>query len=531
MTRTLLIGLDGATFHVLDPLTREIPGEGVVMPFMARVFAEGARARLRSTPNPLTPPAWVSLQTGRSPGNHGVFEFLRAEEKGDTIQFTLYDSRDVRTETIWSIASRQDRSVAALNFPITAPPRPVNGFVIPGFVPWRHLRRNVYPAELFDRLKKIPGFEPKELAWDFEQEEKALDDLGENETEQWIRYHLPREEQWYRIASRLLQDDSPDLMAIMFDGTDKIQHQAWPFLDPDLAGSNDSDWGRRMVSLCHEYFRRLDSYIEGLVELAGPDCQVFFASDHGFTASTETVRINAFLNQKGYLNWRQPDAANPGQWKGNWFKKVDWDHTVAYCRTAASNGIKIRVEQQPGDGGIPAAQYEQFRDRLIADLESLRDEATGERIIKEIYRREEIFAGPAMDQAPDVCMVLRDHGFVSILEGEPIVEPRPVPVGTHHPDGVFMAYGRGVRAGVEIDRCNVMDVAAVVLHSLGLPVPEDFEGRVPGDLFTEEALARNPVRKGEATRAVQEKSARSEDISEDEKAKILEQLQMLGYME
>ena len=104
--RTLFIGMDGATFTVLDDLVR--PGEGgPVMPFLAKIFADGTRCQLRSTPNPLTPPAWVSLMTGRTPGHHGVYDFVRAEERGENVFMTLYDARDCRVETIWSIASRQ----------------------------------------------------------------------------------------------------------------------------------------------------------------------------------------------------------------------------------------------------------------------------------------------------------------------------------------------------------------------------------------------------------------------------------------
>ena len=53
--RTLFIGLDGATFTVLNDLTKDTEG-GPVMPFVAKMFADGSRAKLRSTPNPLTPP-------------------------------------------------------------------------------------------------------------------------------------------------------------------------------------------------------------------------------------------------------------------------------------------------------------------------------------------------------------------------------------------------------------------------------------------------------------------------------------------
>jgi predicted AlkP superfamily phosphohydrolase/phosphomutase len=111
--------------------------------------------------------------TGRGPGHHGVFDFIRAEERAEDVFFTLYDSRDCRVETIWSIASRQGLKVAALNFPFTAPPpKDLNGFMVPGFIPWRHLRRNSAPHDLYDRLKAIPDFDAKELAWDFEQESR-----------------------------------------------------------------------------------------------------------------------------------------------------------------------------------------------------------------------------------------------------------------------------------------------------------------------------------------------------------------------
>ena len=183
MTKTLFIGLDGATFTVLDEMTSDLPGIGVTMPFLKKFLEKGARAKLRSTPNPLTPPAWVSIMTGRSPGNHGIFDFIRAEENRGKIYFTLYDSRDVKTETIWSIASRQDHSAVSLNFPITAPPRNINGSLVPGFVPWKHLRRNMVPPELYDRLQTLDDFNPKELAWDFDREKQALEALGEEGTE------------------------------------------------------------------------------------------------------------------------------------------------------------------------------------------------------------------------------------------------------------------------------------------------------------------------------------------------------------
>jgi predicted AlkP superfamily phosphohydrolase/phosphomutase len=529
--RTLFIGMDGATFTVLDDLTKSADGEPV-MPFLSRVFKGGVRAKLRSTPNPLTPPAWVSLMTGRGPGHHGVFDFIRAEERGDEVFFTLYDSRDCRVETIWSIASRQGKRVAALNFPFTAPPaKDLNGFIVPGFIPWRHLRRNSHPEDLYDRLKQIPDFNAQELAWDFEQEKQSGNELTDQEREDWVSYHLPREKQWFKVAEHLMKEEAPDLMAVLFDGVDKLQHQAWPYVDPALQQGELSGFHKRMRELSLGYFKQLDSFIESLVTAAGPDVQVFFASDHGFTASTEIVRINAYLAEKGYVHWKQLPEGDAGQRRDNsYFAYLDWTKTIAYCRTPSCNGITIRVARNPGETGIAPNEYEAVRNRLIRDLEDLKDPETGERIIAEIHKREDVFPGAAMKDAPDLLMVLRDFGFVSVKNVLPVVEKRHYPIGTHHPDGVFLAYGPGIEAGKMLGRRHITDVAATLLYSLGLEVPSDFEGVVPPAMFTAEHKTAHPVVIGAATQTGS-KDVHADAMGDDEKQKIMEQLQMLGYME
>lgn len=532
-TKTLFIGMDGCTFTVLDEMTRDLPGEGVTMPFMASLLQKGVRAKLRSTPNPLTPPAWTTIMTGVGPGRHNIFDFIRAEDKGGEVFWTLYDCRDIDSEMIWSIATRHGMKVAALNFPMTAPPpKDINGCVVPGFIPAKHLRRNTHPQSLFDRMKEeIPGFDPKELAWDFENEKQALEMLSDTDMENWVRYHLPREEQWFNIAKFILQNDKPDLMAVLFDGTDKIQHQAWQFLDPALMPKEPSEFYVRMRKVCREYFSNLDRYIQNLVEIAGPETQVFFASDHGFTATVEVLRINAYLEELGYLKWAVNDGSEHAiRREASDFANLDWAGTLAYCRTPSSNGIHIRVAEKEGDHGVPKKDYMRFREKLIEDLKKLRNE-DGEPVIVDVLKRDEWFQGPHMENACDLTLVLRDNGFVSIRNIKPVVMKRPNPAGTHHPDGVFLAYGKGISdTGKMAARRKIADVCPTLLHSLGIPVPSDFEGTVAESFFQDEYLMKHPVTTGAPTQKIGERAA-SEEIDDAEKKQILEQLQMLGYME
>ena len=63
--QTMLSGLDGATFKVLDPLM-----EDGTMPFLKKFISRGCRGELTSVTPPLTPPAWTSLATGCRPGTN-----------------------------------------------------------------------------------------------------------------------------------------------------------------------------------------------------------------------------------------------------------------------------------------------------------------------------------------------------------------------------------------------------------------------------------------------------------------------------
>lgn len=530
MTRTLFIGLDGATYTVLDQLTSE-GAEGVTMPFMREVMRRGRRSVLRSTPHPLTPPAWVSLVTGRSPGHHGVYDFVRFEDRGDEVFFTLYDARDIRKETIWSIASRNKRTLTSLNFPMMAPVSPVNGSLVPGFVSWKHLKMNVTPPELYGRLKNIEGFDARELAWDFERESLIGEMMTQAELESWVSGHMPREEQWFNIARTLLEEDSPDLFAVMFDGTDKLQHQVWHVLDPRRLAGGLSEDDRRLRAMTLGYFRTLDGYIRRLVEMAGPDAQVFFASDHGFTGSDYIFRVNRFLEEKGYLAWRPSDGSEADKRRdaAN-FANLQWTKTTAYCPTPSSNGIVIRTAKKAGDPGVQPGDYYRFRQRLMDDLMSIEHPEGGRPFIRDILLREEAFPGAARDMAPDLTLVLDDYGFVSVKNKAPFLERRPVVCGTHHPDGMFMAYGPGVAQG-EGAPIAIMDVAAVLLYSLGVPIPEDFEAQLPDDLFTRDHLRANAVRMGEATRPISEIGVPVGEMSDHDKSKILDQLRALGYLE
>jgi len=531
--RTLLIGIDGATFDVLDPLMRA--GD---MPFLASFLAQGVRANLRTIVPALTPPAWTSLMTGRKPGQHGVFDFFRMESE-ESRHIRFFTSRDVACDTIWSLASNAGLRVTSLNYPSMFPPPAVNGFVVPGWVPWKQLRLACWPSTLFDRLKTIPGFNARELAMDIKLEERATE--GSSNREEygpWIQLHTRREENWFGIFRHLTAESPSELTAVLFDGVDKLQHLCWRFIRPEDATPLNEEWELRVRELCLEYFRSLDRLIQRMVETVGPEANVFLASDHGFGPTYEVFHVNAWLEQKGYLGWSEaarssePNGALLGVGqvaRHTWM--LDWSKTKAFAATPTSNGIFIAVNRDGNSPGIPPTEYDAFRRRLIAELREVRDPASGEAIVTGIWTRDEAFQGPHGHLAPDLTLALRDGGLVGILPSERIISLRPSPGGAHRPVGIFGAKGPAIPQGVVAEEMSILDVAPVVLHSLGLPVPAEMQGRVPEDLFEAVAMAVTPALHKPRRIEPESMSPPAPTMSQEDEAAIIESMRQLGYLE
>jgi len=535
MNRTLLIGIDGATFSILDPLVQR-----GIMPFFAEFMAKGMRAELLSTPNPLTPPAWTSLVTGRTPGNHGIFDFLSPKETDNGIYMQLMSARDVQCETIWALVSRFGGRVAALNFPLTYPIQSVSGYVVPGLIPLRHLRRAIRPAGWYERLASLPGVDVRELAMDLDREKGGIQGLPSEEYGDWIRLHIRRERQWFEVLRSIMRTDPCDLTAVLFDGPDKIQHLAWRFVDPAYFPQSPTAWECEIRGLCFDYFRALDGYIEETVAMAGPDCHVFITSDHGFGASVEVFYLNVWLQQHGYLQWG--DSARPDTEEGIFARRMktqygllDWTRTVAYALTPSSNGIYIRVAQRPGQPGIPPEAYESFRTELVNKLLAFTDPESGEPVVKRVMTREKAFPGNHMHKAPDLTLVLRDHGFVSVLNAEAPLKRRSEPKGMHRPEGIFLAAGPGIKQNMSIPALSIIDVTPALLYSLGLPIPSDFEGRFPAETFADSFLWAFPPFYGEATKPIRSGFApelsRTPVMEPEQEEAVLSRLRALGYVE
>jgi arylsulfatase A-like enzyme len=93
-----------------------------------------------------------------------------------------------------------------------------------------------------------------------------------------------------------------------------------------------------------------------------------------------------------------------------------------------------------------------------------------------------------------------------------------------------LAEGPGVQAGKTLDGAKIIDVAPTILHLLGVPVPEDMDGRALVEILEGEAAG--DVAIGAAANGASDFNASSEgDYTADDKVVIAERLRALGYID
>jgi predicted AlkP superfamily phosphohydrolase/phosphomutase len=194
-------------------------------------------------------------------------------------------------------------------------------------------------------------------------------------------------------------------------------------------------------------------------------------------------------------------------------------------------GIEINLRGRQPQGVVsPGQEYEELRRSIVAGLRELTDPDTGERLVAEAGLREEVYSGPFVDLAPDIVCLFNEGYTGGPEHAGPLVAAARANAhrweATHRMDGVFIAAGPMVRPNARIAGANIVDVAPTVLYALGLPVPEDMDGRVLTEIFEPSFVEARPVLRGRPARRPRSRDA----LSPEETEQIMGQLRGLGYL-
>ncbi|MEA2487167.1 MAG: hypothetical protein QOF16_821, partial [Actinomycetota bacterium] len=198
MTKTLLLGLDGMTYNVLDPAF-----EAGHMPRYKALLERSASGVLTSTIPPYTPPGWTSIFTGVNPGRHGIFGFTLGHIQNPK---GLVSLDRVRVPAIWNAANAQGERIGLFNIPMTYPAPAVEGFAVSGMLTpeggGEKVRENfTYPDGLAHKIVSELGSYEIDIEVDYDQDWKSTD----------IIERLSKNLALKRKALHFLLDNDPDL--------------------------------------------------------------------------------------------------------------------------------------------------------------------------------------------------------------------------------------------------------------------------------------------------------------------------------
>lgn len=547
--KVIVLGIDGGTFDVLLPLARA--GH---MPNLRRVLEGGTRADLESTFSFLTAPAWTSFMTGKNPGKHDVFDFVRPYRKELAVEFNNYKS--IRARTLWSILSENGMRVCAINVPMTYPAPEVNGVIISGLGAPGTNEKAFFPGQLFTELQRELG--PYIL-------DVPLERYGPNDVRRFLDDLKACTRTRMKYITHLLEREEWDLFMAVLSGTDRIQHKLWDVLSGLAEGRGNGD-GRDISEGILEYFGMVDDVVGYLEKRLEDEDLLLMMSDHGFGSLDGELAINRWLEenrcfvplrgklalkkgirlartlQMGLLSRLSPASLerktkrmmeSTETAKKPRIDFIDWRKTKAFSATRTQQGITINLRGREPFGMVePGEEYESLRSMLIDSLRELGDPVTGRRMKNLVFRREEVYSGSYVGNAPDVVFLFDGGRIIATHQYGKNLFTRPTwktGNGMHRREGIFIAKGKDVTGGAELPLCSIMNVAPTILYHLGIAIPDDFDGKVIEGIYRNDFRARHEIR-FEKTRGHTEEGDDAVYSDEDKKV-IEEQLRGIGYME
>lgn len=498
MCKVCVIGIDGATFDIIEPLIKM--GE---LPNLEKLVSEGVHGNLASVYPPMTAPAWVSFATGRLPGKHGCIDFTMP---GDTLdEVKPISSQNIRGETFYKILEQHGKRCVLINLPCSYPPR-IKGVVLTSIL--TKAKNFIFPPTL---KEEIPELRKYEMIFDL---------LAEVRKSDIARFARRMHNIIFSCAKRLFKEIEWDFFFVMFYGVDMLQHRRYGEMISELKYESPN-W--------LTVFKQLDNYVGWFLRTAPKNTILLIISDHGFQVYKGSFLPNVWLKNEGYLRVKRKKIVNKkGEELGGSFPRkelrnfllqhprvtdtlysileklsinvfdkpletlafllsrnftVDLEKTLAYCSPQLTFfGIYINDKERFRNGLVRGGEeYERISEEIIKKMKTLKEEGCSEPLFKDVKRRED-FSFRNIKEAPDIIYELDDYWikpYYFVFPKQSIHEAH----NHHSKNGIFIANGPKIKTKVQIDDAQLIDIAPTILHLMEIPIPEDMDGKILSNIL------------------------------------------------
>lgn len=386
--------------------------------------------------------AWTSFMTGTNLAKHNIQGFV--DRQLNPFQINIPTAKFIAVPTISEIFSKLGMRVVSINVPVSYPPKPVNGVQISCFLA-TDLAKAVFPKDLYPKLKEM-GYRIDVDAWQGRKDkDKFLQD---------IHYTF---EKRVDVANYLMEKEDWDFFQLHIMETDRINHFLWEHWE-----TGDAKYAPEF----EKFYQRVDNLIGELDARLGDEVEYIVLSDHGFCTIKKEVYLNHWLENNGYLKYKveQPRALTEM-------------HADSKAYSLIPGRIYINLKGREDEGAVlPGEEYENLRDELIKKLPLMTDPDTGEKIVRKVYKREELFNGPFYDHTPDLIAVPYDGFDLKGNINQPKLTYKGELVGMHTDDDASFYIRNHDITG---NSFSIIDVLPTIIDILKLEIPEaqNFDGK------------------------------------------------------
>jgi len=454
--------------------------------------------------------------------------------------------------TVMDIFSQLGRKVISVNMPMSYPPQPHDGTILTGLMTPSKESAFYYPPNLLEELKsngidyKIDINIARDVEGDLEHRiqlyladgaERFFKDLRDvtDEREKAVRY--------------LMESRDWDLFQVNFISMDRIQHYLWNHIWEQGPESG-------ALKRIKEHFTYLDSLIGSIYSAIKDEAILILCSDHGFGDYKGNFYPAVWLKQQGYYVERDNDLT-PGLLVKRLLKSlgiskkvlhvlerseksvakkliyvgtsnVSWRKTRAYVYS--TSGIRINVKGRDQFGIVePGREYEDLRDEITRGLMDITDDQ-GRKVMKAVYRVENLYGVSDLQEAPDLLFEFRDERFYTtyyaITESSVFLDKGyRWRQGDHRREGVVAIAGKGVAPGRTIV-ADIEDILPTIMFIQDLPLSDDFDGKIIREAFTDDFISE---RKQQNQRFFERGEVETSE-TDQEGDEVIDRLKGLGYI-
>ncbi|KPL19442.1 MAG: hypothetical protein AMJ92_03135 [candidate division Zixibacteria bacterium SM23_81] len=433
--RVFVLSLDGVPYSFLEAQMSQ--GR---LPHLAKMVEEGSFTRMRSVLPTISSVAWSTFMTGKNPGKHGIFGFV--DHRPSSYEMFIPTSLNMTSKTLWEILSERGKRVVVINVPVTYPVRSVNGILVAGFLA-TNLKKATFPREIAGQLEQM-GYR---IDVDSAQARESLDKFLED-----LRITLERRIQ---AVSYFMDRQSWDYFQLHVMGTDRINHFMWEHMEQE-----HPEYKTPFLN----YYEQIDEILGMFHNRMNDDVTFILLSDHGFCTVKKEVNLSRYLLEKGWLRFGE----NPPE-------SLQDIHPSSKAYTLLPGRIYINMKGREPKGSVDPSDYDRVRGEVAEGLLELRNPDTGERVIRKVARREEIYHGDSLFQAADLIAIPTDGFDLKADVKKALLFEKTALVGMHTYDDAFLLVlgRRSVQEDVEI-----MDLMPTILSMMDVRVPQDVDGRV-----------------------------------------------------